>query len=105
MENLIKWLTYWFTDPTLGKLFFTVIGILAISLLIRFFQHSLTRYLKNSDSRYYARKLITFIGYLVGFVFITILFKDQLGGLTVAIGVASAGIAFALQEVIASIAG
>lgn len=105
MENLISWITSWFADPTLGKLFFAIIGILIISLLIRFFQYSLTRYLKDSDSRYYARKLIAFIGYLAGFVFITIVFKDRLGGLTVAIGVASAGIAFALQEVIASIAG
>lgn len=105
MENLIRWITSWFTDPTLSKLFFAIVGILIISLLIRFFQYSLTRYLKDSDSRYYARKLIAFIGYLAGFVFITIVFKDRLGGLTVAIGVASAGIAFALQEVIASVAG
>ena len=32
-------------------------------------------------------------------------FSDRLGGLTVAFGVAGAGIAFALQEVIASVAG
>jgi small-conductance mechanosensitive channel len=36
---------------------------------------------------------------------ITVIFKDRLGGLTVAIGVAGAGIAFALQEVIGSVAG
>lgn len=35
----------------------------------------------------------------------TIVFSDKLGGLTVAFGVAGAGIAFALQEVIASFAG
>jgi small-conductance mechanosensitive channel len=105
MENLIGWITSWFADPTLGKLFVTIIGVLTISLLIRFFQYSLTRYLKDLDSRYYARKLISFIGYLAAFIFITIVFKDRLGGLTVAIGVASAGITFALQEVIASVAG
>ena len=33
------------------------------------------------------------------------MFSDRLGGLTVAFGVAGAGIAFALQEVIASVAG
>jgi len=33
------------------------------------------------------------------------IFSDKLGNLTVAFGVAGAGIAFALQEVIASIAG
>ena len=36
---------------------------------------------------------------------ISIVFSDKLGGLTVALGVAGAGIAFALQEVIASVAG
>ena len=35
----------------------------------------------------------------------TIVFSDKLGGFTVALGVAGAGIAFALQEVIASVAG
>ncbi|MCT4366361.1 MAG: mechanosensitive ion channel family protein [Synechococcaceae cyanobacterium MAG-AL2] len=92
-------------DPLVSKLFIAVAGLLVISLLIRSFQYSLTRYLKDSDSRYYGRKLITFSGYLAGFVFITIVFKDRLGGLTVAIGVASAGITFSLQEVIASVAG
>ncbi|MFH2103548.1 MAG: mechanosensitive ion channel domain-containing protein [Chloroflexota bacterium] len=38
-------------------------------------------------------------------VIITVIFSDQLGGLTVALGVAGAGIAFALQEVIVSVAG
>ena len=33
------------------------------------------------------------------------MFSDKLGGFTVAFGVAGAGIAFALQEVIASVAG
>ncbi|GAB4210311.1 MAG: mechanosensitive ion channel [Synechococcales cyanobacterium] len=105
MEILIRWITSWIADPTIGKLFFAIIGILIISVLIRFFQYSLTRYLKDTDSRYYARKLITFIGYLAGFIFIAIVYKDRIGALTVAIGVASAGITFALQEVIASIAG
>ena len=36
---------------------------------------------------------------------ISVVFSDQLGGLTVAFGVAGAGIAFALQEVIVSFAG
>jgi len=44
-------------------------------------------------------------GYFLAVVGITVIFKDRLGGLTVAIGVAGAGIAFALQEVIGSVAG
>ena len=38
-------------------------------------------------------------------VMISIVYSDKLGNLTVAFGVAGAGIAFALQEVIASVAG
>jgi len=105
MQSLTQWISSLLADPLVSKLFVAVAGILAISLLIRSFQYSLTRYLKDSDTRYYGRKLISLLGYLAGFVFITIVFKDRLGGLTVAIGVASAGIAFALQEVIASVAG
>jgi len=105
MQTLIQWVSSLLADPLVSKLFIAVAGLLVISLLIRSFQYSLTRYLKDSDSRYYGRKLITFSGYLAGFVFITIVFKDRLGGLTVAIGVASAGITFSLQEVIASVAG
>ncbi|MBK8467509.1 MAG: mechanosensitive ion channel [Chloracidobacterium sp.] len=45
------------------------------------------------------------IGYIVVVLILSIIFSDRLGGLTVALGVAGAGIAFALQEVIASCAG
>lgn len=48
---------------------------------------------------------MTFAGYLVGIILVATIFSDKLGGLTVAFGVAGAGIAFALQEVIASVAG
>lgn len=42
---------------------------------------------------------------MVAILYLVVLFQDRLGGLTVAFGVAGAGIAFALQEVIASAAG
>ena len=45
------------------------------------------------------------IGTLLAIVLLTVVFSDRLGNLTIALGVAGAGIAFALQEVIASIAG
>jgi small-conductance mechanosensitive channel len=45
------------------------------------------------------------VGYFLTIVLITVVFSDKLGGLTVAFGVAGAGVAFALQEVIASFAG
>ncbi len=102
MEDFVK---RWLLDPTVGKLIATAVGILIIFVIVRFLQRSLTRYVKDSDTRYRVRKFVNFIGYLTGMLFLGIIFSDRLGKLTVAFGVAGAGIAFALQEVIASIAG
>jgi len=48
---------------------------------------------------------VSFLGYFTGLVIISLIFSDRLGKMAVAFGVAGAGIAFALQEVIASLAG
>ena len=95
----------WLFDPTVGKIIFAVVGILIISVLIRFLQRSSSRWIKDPDTRYRARKLLTFVGYLLGLLFLIALFSDKLGGIHVALGIAGAGVAFALQEVITSIAG
>ena len=71
----------------------------------RLLRGALTGYLDDSATRYQARKAVAFIGYLAAFIFVALVFSDKLGGLTVAFGVAGAGVAFALQEVIASTAG
>ncbi len=102
MERFVK---EWLLDPTVGKLIAAVIGLVVIIAVVRLFQRSLTRYVKDSDTRYRLRKFVTIIGYLAGILILAIIFSDRLGRLTVAFGVAGAGIAFALQEVIASIAG
>ncbi len=101
MENVIK---DWLLDPTIGKIVFAIIAILIIRAIVAGFHRSLQR-IKESQSRYRVRKLINVIGYLTAILFLAVIFKDRLGGLTIAFGVAGAGIAFALQEVIASIAG
>jgi small-conductance mechanosensitive channel len=98
-------LQQWLFDPTVGKIVLSLVGLLTIALIVRFLQRSLARRLKHPDHRYHARKLLTFAGYVVAVLFITLVVSDQLGHLTVTFGVAGAGIAFALQEVIASVAG
>jgi small-conductance mechanosensitive channel len=95
----------WLFDPMVGKIISVIIGIIIINILIRLSRRALLPRIEGVDTRYRFRKLIGFTGILAGFILITVVFSDRLGNLTVAFGVAGAGIAFALQEVIASIAG
>ncbi|MBP3952936.1 mechanosensitive ion channel family protein [Bacillus suaedae] len=93
------------SNEFLTKLAIALIGITIVVVIIKLLQSSTNRYVKDHDNRYKTRKMINIIGYVIAFIFIAIVYSDQLGGVTVVLGFASAGIAFALQEVIISIAG
>ncbi|MEP7266207.1 MAG: mechanosensitive ion channel family protein [Saprospiraceae bacterium] len=102
MEEQIKKFLF---DPTVGRIATIFIGIAIIWVIIKSLQKNLFSKIKDNDNRYKAKKFGGFIGYLLTIILITVVYSDKLGGLTVALGVAGAGIAFALQEVIASFAG
>lgn len=95
----------WLFDPTVGKLVSTLAAILVVMALVRLFKGILNRYVQEPGNLYRARKMVTFLGYFTGIIIISLIFSDRLGKMAVAFGVAGAGIAFALQEVIASLAG
>ncbi len=95
----------WLSDPTLQKFLILIAAIVFISLILRILQKSLAQYIESSEVRYRTRKFVKFLGFLLIVFIVSVLFSDKLGGMTVALGVAGAGVAFALQEVIASIAG
>jgi small-conductance mechanosensitive channel len=95
----------WLFDPAVGKLIASVVGLIVVFVIVRLLQRSISRYVADSSNRYRARKFVAFLGYLAAVGLLLTVFSDRLAGLTVAFGVAGAGIAFALQEVIASIAG
>ncbi len=105
MEDLSRLIGQWLADPYVRKFALAIAGVCFISIVSILAKRSLPRYLPGSNSRYYARKIITFLGYFGALILVASIFRNSLGGLSVAIGVASAGIAFALQEVIASVAG
>ena len=88
-----------------GKCVAAVVGILLIHAVFHVLERALPRRFGRGDSRYKARKLVVFSGYVAILLFLTILFEDSLGRLSVTLGVAGAGVAIALQDVIASIAG
>lgn len=102
MEDQIK---KFLLEPTIQKTLVIVVCLVIIWLIIKTIQRNLFTKIKDSDNRYRAKKFSSFFGYILTILMLTIVFSDQLGGLTVALGVAGAGIAFAMQEIIASFAG
>jgi small-conductance mechanosensitive channel len=96
---------YWLFHETVGKLVFALICLIVLWILLRFIKAFVSHHVKDSDSRYRSRKLLDFSGYVFTLLIIAIVFSTKLNNITVALGIAGAGIAFALQEVIASVAG
>lgn len=92
-------------DPTIGKLVALLVGIGIIWTIIKILQNRFFGKIQPTTNRYRARKFASFTGYVLTIMLATVIYSDRLGGFTVALGVAGAGIAFALQEVIASAAG
>jgi len=92
-------------EPLFIRAILVVFGLIVLFLTIRAIQHSITQRVEPPQARYRIRKMIAMGGYLIVALFISIVFSDQLGHLAVAFGVVGAGVAFALQEVIASMGG
>ncbi len=92
-------------NPVVGKLVTAFIGIALIWGVVKWLQRTLFSRIKENDNRYRAKKFSGFLGFVLSILLVSVIYSDKLGGITIALGVAGAGIAFALQEVIASFAG
>ncbi|PQJ77252.1 mechanosensitive ion channel family protein [Polaribacter glomeratus] len=101
MENIEQL----YANPLFSRILTIIFGLVIIWFSIRLIQKKLFNKINDIDNRYKAKKIGSFVGYFFTIILIGITFSDKLGGFTVALGVAGAGIAFALQEVIASFAG
>ncbi|MCJ7500511.1 mechanosensitive ion channel family protein [bacterium] len=102
MEKVI---TLWQNYPKLQTLIWVAVFALVVMLLVRILQNILVRRIKETETRYRMRKLVSFFAYILIILYALSAFSDKLQGFAVALGVAGAGVAFALQEVIASVAG
>ncbi|MGE0494190.1 MAG: mechanosensitive ion channel family protein [Vulcanimicrobiota bacterium] len=100
-----SWLGTWFKDPTVTKLIVLAVGLLLIQFVVKLSHRAVNRQLESAEAARTTKRLLSLLGYLVALLLVTSVFRDKLGGITVAFGVAGAGIALALQEVIASVAG
>ncbi len=104
-QELLQIVERWLFDPLTEKLVFVLVGLTLIIVSMGLLRRLASRYVRDDSIRYKARKVVTFFGYLAAAIFLVLVFSDKLGGVTIAFGVAGAGVAFALQEVIASVAG
>jgi small-conductance mechanosensitive channel len=82
-----------------------IVGILLIHITFRLLEQTLPRRFGQADARYRVRKFLVFCGYVAILLFVAMLFEDRLGRLSFTLGIAGAGVAVALQDVLASIAG
>ena len=92
-------------DPMVGKIITILLGLAVILFLAQVVKGTVRRHVADTQNRYRLAKLVSFSSYFLMVVLLTVVFSDKLGGLTTALGLAGAGVAFALQAVISSIAG
>lgn len=95
----------WIQQPWVQRVAVAVAATGSLLLARYLIRRSIGRRVTDNSTQYRARKLVDFGAWVAFALLMGIVFNAQLSGLTVALGVAGAGIAFALQEVIVSVAG
>ncbi|MEZ5563792.1 MAG: mechanosensitive ion channel [Gammaproteobacteria bacterium] len=102
---MIEKIQAWLQDPVMARIATSLLLLMGVVIVVQVLHRMLVHYISDSGRRYHMRKAVTALGYLLAIFLMSLVFSDKLSSLTIAFGVAGAGIAFALQEVIASIAG
>lgn len=92
-------------NPVFTKTASIFILIIVVYIVVKILQKASYKVVKDNASKYKFNKLINFLGYVIFAIGIIYIFNAKLSGIGTALGVAGAGIAFALQEVIVSVAG
>jgi small-conductance mechanosensitive channel len=82
-----------------------VLALLLASIVTRVLKAQLGRRIEDPTLRYRSRRAVGMVVYALALLWALASFSDSVGRLTVVLGGIGAGVAFALQEVIASIAG
>ena len=102
---MIDQIEVWLQNPVVSRLLNISMGLLIVFLVTWFLKRTVNAKISNTDHRYRVRKAVNLVGYLFVVLIVLLVYGDRLGTLGVALGVAGAGVTFALQEVIVSFAG
>ncbi|NOU33443.1 MAG: mechanosensitive ion channel [Polyangiaceae bacterium] len=101
----MDYLTTLWANPLLRQAISLALTLGAVGVFVRVLRRLAGRHVRDADARYRARKAVGAGGYVVAGLVLVAALSGRMGGLSVAPGAGSAGVAFALQEVIASFAG
>lgn len=105
MNSILDSSKSWFENPSVDRLIYISLGILIVFMVTWLLKRTVNSKIANADHRYRVRKAVNLVGYLLVVLIVLLVYGDRLGTLGVALGVAGAGVTFALQEVIVSFAG
>ncbi len=105
MNLFTEALPHWLVHPVVLRLALTAVVLIAVFVLTRLAQRLVKRSIHDKDARYRARKATSFVAYALAILVVAMSYSDRLGSMTIALGVVGASLAFALQEVISSVAG
>jgi len=100
-QLIVKWLL----SAGVQTALVAILSLLVVYLITYAIRRIITRYVADTATRYRARKVASGFGFFTALVVLGAVLTGHLGQLTVIIGLAGAGVAFALQEVLASVAG
>lgn len=105
MNGLKNFLSPWIHPDTVDRLFAITVALLVILVILFYAKNTINKHLVDTDKKYKAKKVANIFAYVLIIVSILFVYSDKLGGIGVAVGLAGAGIAFALSEVITAFAG
>ncbi|WP_346859261.1 mechanosensitive ion channel domain-containing protein [uncultured Draconibacterium sp.] len=95
----------WFHEQNIERLLIISIGVFLTLLFSYYLKKVISRRVVDADNKYRSRKAVNIVSYALIVSVVLFVFSDKLGNIGIALGLAGAGIAFALQEVITSVAG
>ena len=105
LNNIIQDFKSWESSELIIKFAQFILWLIIILLISWAIRNSINKKISDNTNRYRIKKLVRISSYIVIIFLILIMFTGSFQYLTVSIGLISAAIAFALQEVVLSIAG
>ncbi len=104
--NSFEYLSDWLTkNPIILSLVKYLLWVLIVVLVIRFIRRFLKKNLPDNTTRYKSQKGVEIVGYFLIVILSASYFTGNIKDFTLAIGLFSAGVAFALQELFLAVAG